>query len=219
MAASVDRAALRAMLEELGQAHLLSGWPAGHADADEERFFAQIAQLDASYPGGLRSYVANARSLLADSKSGVNPLEGWAPSVPAGTSLDFATPAYYEHEAIGQAELDGCSFVLVAGGLGERLGFTGIKVPLPYQISTEEPYLKLYISSILALQQRAVAVTGRAVQLPLAIMVSEDTAAGTDALLKENDYFGMKPSQAHATANSTRSGAPHTRARSYAQPL
>ena len=186
------------MLEELGQAHLMSGWPAAHTAADEERFFAQVAQLESSYPGGLRAYVRNGRSLLADSKAGVNPLEGWVPAVPAGTSLEFASTQYIEHEQIGEAELDGCSFVLVAGGLGERLGFSGIKVALPYQISTGEPYLKLYISSILALQQRANQVTGKAVRLPLAIMVSEDTLAGTDALLKANDYFGMVPSQARA---------------------
>jgi len=183
------------MLEELGQGHLLKGWPADHTPADEERFFAQVAQLDTSYPGGLRAYVNNARRLLADSKSGVNPLEGWSPSVPTGTSLDFGSKEYAEHEGIGEAELDGCSFVLVAGGLGERLGFSGIKVALPYQISTGEPYLKLYIRSILALQQRAAEVSSKSVQLPLGIMVSEDTAAGTEALLKENDYFGMAPSQ------------------------
>ena len=186
---------LEEMLEELGQGHLLKGWPVDHTPADEERFFAQVAQLDTSYPGGLRAYVKNARRLLADSKSGVNPLEGWSPSVPTGTSLDFGSKEYAEHEGIGEAELDGCSFVLVAGGLGERLGFSGIKVALPYQISTGEPYLKLYIRSILALQQRAAEVSGKAVQLPLAIMVSEDTASGTEALLKENDYFGMAPSQ------------------------
>lgn len=187
------------MLEDLGQGHLFVGWPAdGEAEADKQRFFAQVAQLDTSYPGGVQAYVSNARRLLADSKSGVNPLEGWSPSVPAGTSLEFASKEYDEHEAIGESELDGCSFVLVAGGLGERLGFSGIKVALPYQISTGEPYLKLYISSILALQQRANEITGKGVQLPLAIMVSEDTLAGTDALLKANNYFGMAPSQVRA---------------------
>lgn len=189
---------LRAMLEELGQAHLFSKW-SGSA-ADEARFFKQVAQLDSSYPGGLRAYVSNGRQLLADSKSGINPLEGWSPSVPTGTSLRFGSPEYLEHEAVGVRELDGCSFVLVAGGLGERLGFSGIKVELPYQISTGDPYLKFYIRSILALQEQAADITGKRVELPLAIMVSDDTLAGTEKLLKANGYFGMRPSQASANA-------------------
>ena len=65
--------------------------------------------------------------------------------------------------------------MLVAGGLGERLGFSGIKVALPYQISTGDCYLQLYIGSILALQRRAAEATGKPVQLhgqidPLAVL-------------------------------------------------
>ena len=223
----MESSQVAATLEELGQEHLFAKWSDG---GDKARFFEQMAQLDASYPGGLKAYVANARQLLSDSKSGVNPLEGWAPNVPTGTSLRFASADYLEHEQVGVQELDGCSFVLVAGGLGERrgsmpfddhrsqpyaswadypgpclryafgtsswtaqspmgadsalpsaaprLGFSGIKVALPYQISTGECYLQLYIGSILALQRRAAEATGRAVELPLAIMVSEDTLAG-----------------------------------------
>jgi len=40
----------------------------------------------------------------------------------------------------------------VAGGLGERLGYSGIKVELPSQLSTGDSYLKFYIKAILALQ-------------------------------------------------------------------
>ena len=153
---------MRATLEELGQGHLFAQWSkdgGSDAKANEARFFEQIEALDASYPGGLKAYVANARQLLADSKSGVNPLEGWTPKVPTGTSLRFGSEEYLEHEQVGVEELDGCSFVLVAGGLGERLGFSGIKVALPYQISTGDCYLQLYIRSILALQRRAAEAT------------------------------------------------------------
>ena len=190
--AQMDRAALTA----LGQEHLFGAWaPEGQATEDKERFLAQAAQLDSTYPGGLKAYVANARSLLADSKSGVNPLEGWTPEVPAGTTLKFDTPEFAEHEEVGLQELDGCAFVLVAGGLGERLGFSGIKVALPYNTTSNECYLQLYIASILAMQRRAAEAKGVAVQLPLAIMVSDDTAAATEALLRANDFFGMEPAQ------------------------
>lgn len=185
----------RARLVQLGQAHLFSGWTTDTPVEDQRRFFEQVEKLDASYPGGLPSYVENARKLLAESKAGYNPLEGWTPSVPTGASMKFGSDDFLAHEKRGIAELDGCSFVLVAGGLGERLGFSGIKVALPWQTTSGQTYLELYIRSILALQQEAAASTGKKVQLPLAIMVSDDTASRTEALLKENSFFGMAPTQ------------------------
>ena len=43
--------------------------------------FEQVAKLDDSYPGGLTAYIQNARQLLADSRDGKNPFEGYTPSV------------------------------------------------------------------------------------------------------------------------------------------
>ena len=194
-AAFLQMEELRSVLLNSGQGHLFEGWPVGGDEAQEQRFFAQVNQLESSYPGGVAAYIRNARKLLADSKAGVNPLDGWTPSVPTGEKADFGSPAFLEHEALGLQELDGCAFVLVAGGLGERLGYSGIKLALPTQISTSEPYIALYIRQILALQRHAAAATGRAVVLPLMIMVSDDTAGPTDALLRANGFWGMTPEQ------------------------
>lgn len=49
-------------------------------------------------------------------------------------------------------ELRHSGFVLVAGGLGERLGYNGIKVSLPTEILSELSYLDFYIKKILAIQ-------------------------------------------------------------------
>ena len=182
-------------LLELGQAHLFD-WPLSPADNDKQRLLQQLEQLDGTYPGGLRGYVTAARQLLADSKAGVNPLDGWQPSKPKGEVLEFGSGAYEAHEAAGVAELDGCAFVLVAGGLGERLGFSGIKVALPTQISTDATYLSHYAQTIAALQDRALPrANGLAPELPLAIMVSDDTATRTQALLEANDHFGLSAAQ------------------------
>lgn len=45
-----------------------------------------------------------------------------------------------------------CGFVLVAGGLGERLGYGDIKLRLPSETCSMTPYLQLYIRQILHLQ-------------------------------------------------------------------
>ena len=44
--------------------------------------------------------------------------------------------------------------MLVAGGLGERLGYSGIKIALPAQTVAPQCYLALYAEQILALQAR-----------------------------------------------------------------
>lgn len=51
-------------------------------------------------------------------------------------------------------ELRHAGFVLVAGGLGERLGYNGIKVSLPTEILSDLSYLGFYVKKILAIQVR-----------------------------------------------------------------
>lgn len=84
------------------------------------------------------------------------------------------------------------AFVLVAGGLGERLGFSGIKLALPIDLASEETYLGTYCASILALQRR---FGDASTIIPLAIMTSDDTHARTEALLEANNNFGMADGQ------------------------
>eukprot|EP00897_Mesotaenium_endlicherianum_P001660 jgi/Mesen1/1521/ME001323S00374 len=124
-----DELALALMLTSEGQEHLFLGWPApGMEDDDKHRFFSQVGKLDEEYSGGLAAYIQNARQLLADSREGKNPFEGYTPSVPAGEKLMFGDVAFEEYEARGVREARSAAFVLVAGGLGERLGYSGIKL-------------------------------------------------------------------------------------------
>ena len=94
-----------------------------------------------------------------------------------------------------------CAFVLVAGGLGERLGYHGIKVALPTTLASKVCYLQMYIEQILALQAASNAragnsdAAGTTRRIPLAIMTSDDTHAATVALLEANNYFGMQKGQ------------------------
>lgn len=56
--------------------------------------------------------------------------------------------------AVVLAQVKHCGFVLVAGGLGERLGYGDIKLRLPSETCTMTTYLQLYIGQILHLQAR-----------------------------------------------------------------
>jgi len=186
-----DRRLAQTLLD-LEQHHIFEPWAeAGQDEARKQAFFRQVAELEANYPGGLRAYVTKARDLLEQSAEGVNPFEGFTPTVPEGAILDFGTREFDDMERLGlQAAAEGVGFVLVAGGLGERLGYSGIKIELPVELLTGRSFIKYYVETILALE-RHLKLQGHGVSLPLTIMTSGDTDGPTRALLRENANFGM----------------------------
>ncbi|GMH00922.1 hypothetical protein Nepgr_002761 [Nepenthes gracilis] len=195
---SPDYLELAKMLLEMGQSHLFEHWPEPGVHDDEKRgFFEQVTRLNANYPGGLVSYLKNAKELLADSKAGKNPYDGFTPSVPTGENLTFADDKFIQYEEVGIREAQNSAFVLVAGGLGERLGYNGIKVALPLESCSGTCFLQHYIECILALQEASYRLVEGECQreVPFAIMTSDDTHTRTLALLESNSYFGMKPTQ------------------------
>ncbi|KAH8064820.1 UTP-glucose-1-phosphate uridylyltransferase [Aureococcus anophagefferens] len=169
---SASELALLDGLAALGQTHLLEDWPAGDGDADKRRL------------------------LLAASARGDNPFEGFAPSVPDGETLVFGGAGFGAAERDGLEAARKTGFVLVAGGLGERLGYDGIKLELPVELATGKSFLELYVDYVLAVQARARADSGDAsLVVPLCIMTSDDTDAPTRALLEAEGDFGAEPGQ------------------------
>ena len=179
------------------QAHLFAHWPQpGDHDADKHRFLAQCALIESAYLGGISTYVKRAKELLAFAQQGGNPYEGYKVHEPTDSARIDSVEAFEHYEALGVKAAATAAFVIVAGGLGERLGYKGIKLALPSEIVTETSFMQLYVQFILALQQRARQATGNAaLELPLAIMTSDDTDAMTQALLKAHHNFGMTSSQ------------------------
>ena len=194
---SQEQAELAANLLELKQDHLFEGWPeAGTEDAGKVRLLEQLQAVDAAYPGGLAAYITKAVDLLESSAAGENPFEGFTPSVPEGEDLLYGDEEYQAMEAKGMEAAAKLGFVLVAGGLGERLGYSGIKVALPVELASERSFLQMYADWILALQSRVRASMGNdALEIPLAIMTSGDTDAPTRALLEAENYMGLAKSQ------------------------
>lgn len=189
-AQEITRALLRA-----GQEHLFEGWEPGTNAPEKAAFFETLRTVQETYPGGLEAYIASAKRLLADSAAEVNPFDGWVPEVPEGFKLDYASSEFDDAEANGLAIFKDCAFVLVAGGLGERLGYGGIKVSLPTETTTNTCYLELYIRQILSRQAASNAIAGTETKVPLAIMTSGDTHERTVELLELNNYFGMDEDQ------------------------
>ena len=154
-----------------------------------------MTALEGGYPGGIAAYVKNARDLLRSSAAGENPFDNMRPEMPDGVKLDYGSSAFSESEERGLRVFPQCACVLVAGGLGERLGYTDIKVSLPVQVTTGASYMELYVQQLLSMQAYSNAVNGTSHVVPLAIMTSDDTHAKTVALLREHNDFGAAPGQ------------------------
>lgn len=123
--------ALLRMLLDRGQAHVVAGWPKrGNHDDKKRSLMRQLCRLDSTYPGGLAAYLDNAKRLLQESSSGANVYEGYTPAIPEGITLSVTsgTGRLEYFEQLGLEAARDAAFVLVAGGLGERLGYSGIKV-------------------------------------------------------------------------------------------
>ncbi|CAJ1930583.1 unnamed protein product [Cylindrotheca closterium] len=193
------RAAVLSLIEsdvDSSQSHVYGDWPeAGTQDEGKKRLSEQLADLNASYPGGLTDYLSKARTLLKESADGLNPFEEYEAIVPEGESLSFdgeGTMSFAEAEQLGMEAMSGAVFVLVAGGLGERLGYSGIKLSLETNLCTNRCYLEVYVQYIKAMQYLARQKTGRDdIRIPLVIMTSGDTDPLTRQLLKDNNNFGM----------------------------
>jgi hypothetical protein len=124
------------------QRHIFENWSSDpEYDEKKRALMSKLEMVDQSYPdGGLIGYLSNAVDLLEKSRKGDNPLEGWEPSVPKGEAFVVGTDAFVETEKLGLMEVGKCGFVLVAGGLGERLGYGDIKVSCALLRTTNSIY-------------------------------------------------------------------------------
>lgn len=103
---------------------------------------------------------------------------------------------FSEAEQAGLTGIGDTAFVLVAGGLGERLGYSGIKLSLETNLCTNKSYLEVYAKYIQAMQRMAHLKTGKDhIRIPLVIMTSDDTDPMTRKLLEETNNFGFDEGQ------------------------
>lgn len=186
--------ALIAELLQAGQEHLFAGWDApGVHEEDKAAFLTSLTRINDSYPGGLTGYISNARKLLAEAQEGGNPFEGFVPHQPDKVDLAQFDATYDHYEALGLAHFDKTAVVLVAGGLGERLGYSGIKLDIPVEVTESVSYLAQYAACLKAMEARM----KKPQAVPFIIMTSEDTNAKTVAVLEANNRFGLKKEQIH----------------------
>ena len=176
-------------LEACGRQEELVNWLRSQNQSDyAHKAAAQIMHLSVSTPTGLKNYLERARGLLADSQRGTNPFENYKPEIPTGVFLKPGEEQMKFYEDEGLKELHKTGFVLIAGGLGERLGYSGIKLDLPVSTMEENySYLKYYAQYVLACKDRALPFVPEEQRagfyVPFCIMTSDDTYDRTLQLL------------------------------------
>lgn len=171
-----------------GQAHLFAEWgEREHEKGKKAAFLQSLAQANRNYPGGLVAYIRRARELLREVVEGANPWEGCYPTQPETVDLSDFGEEYFRAERAGLDLLGQMGVVLVAGGLGERLGYSGIKLEIPVEVTEGTSYLGYYASVLKEAGRRV----GKAV--PLVIMTSRETDAKTRELLERHGWFGLAP--------------------------
>jgi len=186
---SEDRELARSLIAQ-NQHHLFSGWDKPGVRDDEKRGFLKcLLSAHRSYPGGLPGYIKNARVLLAEAAAGSNPYDGCTPEQPDIVDLSGFGDGYFQAEAAGLAAFARTAVVLVAGGLGERLGYNGIKLDIPVEVTEDTTYLAHFAGVIRAASKKLGA------RIPLVIMTSKDTDEGTLATLAANKNFGLEAGQ------------------------
>ncbi|KAG6959743.1 hypothetical protein JG688_00009948 [Phytophthora aleatoria] len=173
-------------------------------DKADSPLYQQLLHFDNWYKGGVDGYLSTATKLYAelrgetieDEKTG-DVWADWRPSNPSTSSelAELDSPLFAELENKGLENLGKCCFVIVAGGLGERLGYPDIKLRLPVETLTHTSYLEAYVQHLLAMQTLANAQKKTPVQIPLAIMTSDSTHEATQSFLKEHKNFGMAEGQ------------------------
>ena len=90
------------------------------------------------------------------SKKLKNPFEGLTPQQPSKVDLSQFGTEYDHYEALGVKQFEKTGIVMVAGGLGERLGYNGIKIDIAVETLESTPYISHYAHLQDQSQQRAI---------------------------------------------------------------
>jgi UDP-sugar pyrophosphorylase len=187
-----------ATLVDIGQEWIVNeNWEAPGVNDDKKRaLLDQLARQDQNpITGSLADYYRRGREQLQNFINGVNPFEGYTPDVPEMNNLLNLNEDFLRKTDLGLQHINKSAFALVAGGLGTRLGYGGLKVGMPLDLVTAQSYIQLFAQNIKALQRKSNNHSANKSQaartIPFIIMTSDQTHQGTIDFLRENNFFGL----------------------------
>ena len=174
---------LRGLTEKHGQAHLFTWWPELDT-AQREHLLEQIASID--FP--VLDSLINELVIHKGSLKAVN--FDPAPIILLPQSDEEKKKALLAREK-GEAILNAgqVAALVVAGGQGTRLGFTGPKGAFPIGPISKKPLFAIFAERISAAEKRY------GVPIPWYIMTSPANSQATQDFFKQNAFFGRSPDQ------------------------
>ena len=186
-------------MHELNQDHIIAKYNSATPE-EKKNFIIQFNELDKVCRGGIKDYLQRAKILLEASKNKVNNFSDTTIEIPDDIPhIEIGTDEFFELDQLGFNQLKDTVFVLVAGGLGERLGYTGIKIGLQNDLITLRTYIEVYTDFIKAYEDRVRKKEKEKIDkdwyIPFCIMTSGDTHDETISLLKTHNDYGMRPGQ------------------------
>jgi UDP-N-acetylglucosamine/UDP-N-acetylgalactosamine diphosphorylase len=179
--------ALAARLAPFGQEHLIAHWDA-LSDEERQHLAEQIHQLDLTLFAELRDRYAPRPGASREIATDWPALAARAEAPPAvrldgrGAPLSAAAARWRGEEALRAGQV---GLVIVAGGLGTRLGFPHPKCMLPIAPLSGRTLMQVIVDKLLALRRRW------DVAIPLYLMTSSVTDEETRAFLAANSNFGL----------------------------
>jgi len=198
-AALIELGRLAAKLAPIGQEHLLAFWEQLGA-GEREQLARQIEGIDADLFRELQAEFCGSQGRGGDEKSKWAALAARAQSPPAmrldGSGVPFTREAA---RAKGTAILRAgqVGMILVAGGLGTRLGFDQPKGMFPIGPLSGRTLFQILIEQLRAVSRRY------GVRIPLYVMTSPATDAATRQYLEENRWFGLPAEDARIFCQAT----------------
>jgi UDP-N-acetylglucosamine/UDP-N-acetylgalactosamine diphosphorylase len=197
-AALGDRKRLAARLAPIGQQHLLAFWDQ-LGTGERERLARQLGEIDAEL-------FCELQAEFRGGGTGGDDQSKWAARAkraesPPAMRLDGSGVTFTKEEARAKGaeilQAGEVGMILVAGGLGTRLGFEQPKGMFPLG-----PLSKRTLFQILIEQLRAVAKR-HGVRIPLYVMTSPATHEATREYLEENRWFGLTTDDARIFCQGT----------------
>ena len=181
-------------MEEFGQSEIVQKLKEVTKE-EQEGFINQINDLDKACRGGIKDYIKRAKILLANSEQKKNLFHEYKMEVSYDMPhITVESEEFYEFQKLGFNELKTSVFVLVPGGLRERLWYKWIKIRAITELLTLRAYIKLYIESLLAYENGVRKSIGWLVHTFLYNDIWRYTWWHC-WIIKKNSYFGMGKNQ------------------------
>lgn len=187
--AETMRSELAGRLRSIGQEHLLAFWDRLNAE-ERDHLRLQIEGIDPELFRELKAEFARGEAAGGDAKSKWEVLSAQAGPPPAmrldGSGVRFSPEAA---RAVGAEILRSgqVGMILVAGGLGTRLGFDQPKGMFEIGPLSRRSLFQILLEQLLAVTRRF------GVRIPLYVMTSPATDAVTRRYLSDQGWFGLPP--------------------------